>query len=53
MSTLTYAGHDAVPAETAAAEPARKSLFTRLYDTIVMAQQERAGREIARYLGSR
>ncbi|HEY7551694.1 MAG TPA: hypothetical protein VH913_19520 [Hyphomicrobiaceae bacterium] len=53
MSTLTYAGHDAVPAETAAAEPARKSLFTRLYDTIVMAQQERAGREIARYLGNR
>jgi precorrin-6x reductase len=53
MSTLTCAGHDAVPAETAAAESGRKSLFARLYDTIVMSQQERAEREIARYLANR
>jgi precorrin-6x reductase len=53
MSTLTYAGHDAVAAETAAARPARKSLFARLYETIVMSQQGRAEREIARYLANR
>ena len=53
MSTLTYAGHDALPAEPAAARPARKSLFARLYETIVMSQQVRAEREIARYLANR
>jgi hypothetical protein len=53
MGTLTYAGRDAVPAEEAEAKPARKPLLARLYDAIVMSQQERAGREIGRYLANR
>jgi hypothetical protein len=53
MSTLTYAGHDAVAAETTAAKSPRTSLFARLYDTMVMSQQERAEREIGRYLANR
>ena len=53
MSTLTYAGRDAAPAQTADAKPARKPLLARLYDAVVQSQQRRAEREIGRYLANR
>jgi hypothetical protein len=55
MSTLTYS-HDAVPAtertnEVRTAE--RPGFWRRAFDRMVAAQQRRAEREIAAYLGSR
>jgi hypothetical protein len=48
MSTLTYANSAAAPA----VEPARKSIWRRMFDGLVEAQQRRADREIARFLAS-
>lgn len=53
MGTLTYADRVTAPAKEAEAKPARKPLLARLYDAIVMSQQERAEREIGRYLANR
>ena len=47
MSTLTYSQTDAAEAEAAAP---RRGFLHRLYEGIILAQERRAEREIARYL---
>jgi hypothetical protein len=51
MSTLTYTGTDLATGERAA-NASRRSFWRRVYDSIILSQQRRAEREIARYLGS-
>lgn len=52
MSTLTYTDTRFAPAETAAEKAPRKSLWRRVADAMIAAQQRRADREIARFIAS-
>jgi len=52
MSTLTYASRDIAAVAPAPERPARKSIWRRVANSFVEAQQRRAAREIARYLAS-
>ncbi len=55
MSTLTYS-HGAVPAterQNEAEKAERPGFWRRVFERMVAAQQRRAEREIAAYLGSR
>ena len=50
MSTLTYANRYRAPATDA--KPVRKPFWRRVFDALVLSQQRRAEREIARYLAT-
>jgi hypothetical protein len=52
MSTLTYSGGNLAAPETETRTPEHKSLWRRMYEAFVTAQQRRAEREVARYLAS-
>lgn len=49
MSTLTYA-NSGTSAASPAVQPARKSIWRRMFEAMVESQQRRADREIARFL---
>lgn len=52
MSTLTYSDHAYAAPETVSEKEPRKSLWRRFVDGIILAQERRANREIARYLAN-
>lgn len=52
MSTLTYGNHAYAPALPESGKAPRKSVWRRIFDALMTAQQRRADREIARFLAS-
>ena len=52
MSTLTYTDSTFAPAAPEAEKTATKSLWRRVFDTLIESQQRRADREIARFIAS-
>jgi hypothetical protein len=52
MSTLTYSDSSFAPRAPVAEKEPRKGLWRRFVDAIVLSQERRADREIARYLAS-
>ena len=52
MSTLTYGDSTFAPQASVAEKEPRKSIWRRFFDGIVLAQERRADREIARFLAS-